>query len=78
MRQNEAILFGSTEFVNGTANGHELFGYCRVKKGNPGTLVIVNFDNVEVTADLTGIEFLPDRGTIQVRSVYSNETIEEG
>lgn len=39
LRQNEAILFGSLEFVNSTAESPELFGYARVKKGNPGTLV---------------------------------------
>ena len=39
LRQNEAILFGSLEFVNSTAETSELFGYARVKKGNPGTLV---------------------------------------
>jgi hypothetical protein len=42
LRQNEAILFGTVEFINGTTNGHDLFGYARVKKGNPGTLVVVN------------------------------------
>jgi alpha-glucosidase len=73
LRQNEAILFGSTEFINGTANGHELFGYVRVKKGNPGTLVVVNFGDTEVTADLTGLKFLPERGTVQVRSVHDPE-----
>ncbi len=39
LRQNEAILFGSLEFVNSTSESPDLFGYARVKKGNPGTLV---------------------------------------
>ena len=73
MRQNEAILFGTTEFINGTTNGHDLFGYVRVKKGNPGTLVVVNFGDTDVTADLTGLKFLPERGTVQVRSVHDPE-----
>jgi len=76
LRQNEAILFGYTEFVNGTTNGHELFGYTRVKKGNPGTLVLVNFSEEEVVADLSGLKYLPERGTVQVRSVHDPE-IEE-
>ncbi len=79
LRQNEAILFGFTEFFNSTTNGHDVFGYARVKKGNPGTLVLVNFGGEDVTADLTIMKYLPDRGTIQVRSVYDPETyIDEG
>jgi hypothetical protein len=45
LRQNEAILFGSLEFVNSTAEAPDLFGYARVKKGNPGTLVRLLFCN---------------------------------
>jgi hypothetical protein len=79
LRQNEAILFGTTEFFNGTANGEDLFGYVRVKKGNPGTLVLVNFEHVEVVADLTAMKYLPDRGMVLARSVYSPETfVDEG
>ncbi len=79
LRLNEAILFGSTEFFNGTTNGHDVFGYVRVKKGNPGTLVLVNFGAEDVTADLTMMKYLPDRGTVQVRSVYNPETyVDEG
>ena len=77
MRQNEAILFGTTEFINGTTNGHELFGYVRVKKGNPGTLVVVNFGAEEVTANMAGLKYLPERGTVQVRSVHDSEAVEE-
>ena len=79
MRLNEAILFGTTEFLNSTAIGHDIFGYARVKKGNPGTLVLVNFGEAEIIADLTGhVKYLPERGTIQVRSVHNNETVDEG
>jgi glycosidase len=74
LRQNEAILFGSTEFFNGTVNGDDLFGYVRVKKGNPGTMVLVNFGSEEEIADLSMMKFLPERGTVQVRSVYDPET----
>ena len=79
LRQNEAILFGSTEFFNGTTFGDDLFGYVRVKKGNPGTLVLVNFESEEVVADLTMMKYLPDRGIVQARSVYNPETfVDEG
>ena len=79
LRQNEAILFGSTEFFNGTINGDDLFGYVRVKKGNPGTIVLVNFGTEEETADLSMMKYLPERGTVQVRSVYNPETyVDEG
>jgi hypothetical protein len=30
-----------------------------------------------VTADLTGIKYLPERGTIQIRSVHDPEAFED-
>jgi hypothetical protein len=41
--------------------------------------VVVNFKDAEVTADLTGLKYLPERGTVQIRSVYNPETfVDEG
>lgn len=77
LRQNEAILFGSIEFINGTGAEENLFGYTRVKKGNPGTLVLVNFGNSEISIKLSEMKYIPERGTVQVRSVYKPEQHDE-
>lgn len=39
LRQNEVILSGSLEFLNFTKQSPDMFGYIRVKKGSPGTMV---------------------------------------
>lgn len=69
LRHNDAILFGSTDFVtNGT-----VFAYSRVKKGNPGYMVAVNFGDEVVETSLTGFPNLPKAGTVYVRSVFDGE-----
>jgi len=102
LRQNEAILFGSLDFVNSTSESPELFGYSRVKKGNPGTLVrsfqifhpvydvksfflyiftfiifikvLVNFGTTDASADLSEMKYIPERGTVLLRSVYNPDS----
>ena len=77
MRIQQSILFGSTDFrVNNT-----VFAFSRIKKGNPGYLVAVNFGDTEVNADVSGLPNLPKEGTVHVRSFHAKkegDTVTDG
>ena len=84
MRAHKSILFGATEAV--VIEGTEVFALNRVKKGNPGFLVLANLgdedaEGLSVKAPEPGeddedkekqpdpISWLPDTGTVHLRSV---------
>ena len=70
LRESDSILYGETSFhVNGS-----FFGYSRVKKGNPGYLVVVNFGDEKLTQDVTKMDLMPGRGTVQIRGSANNQT----
>lgn len=67
LRHTESILYGTTTFMtNGT-----FFGYARVKKGNPGYLVVVNFGQEPIVQDVTGMNLVPERASIEVKGATS-------
>lgn len=69
MRQQKSILYGETTF----RTDGEVFAFTRVRKGNPGYLVAVNFGQEEATADLSGMRFMSESGTVHVRSFNKDE-----
>ena len=71
LRTSDSILYGETGFfINET-----VFAYSRVKKGNPGYLVAVNFDKEKnVTNDVTGMALMPSTGTVQIRDTSNTRT----
>ena len=63
LRYSDSILYGDTKFfVN-----KNVLAYTRVKKGNPGYLVIANFGKENATNDFTGMDLMPGTGTVQIR-----------
>jgi len=70
LRYSDSILYGDTRFFS---NG-SVFAYTRVKKGNPGYLVAVNFGKEEATPDVSGMELVPKTGTVQIRDSANNGT----
>ncbi|XP_040573552.1 maltase A3 [Lepeophtheirus salmonis] len=74
LRMNDAVLLGSFDPV---LEG-DVFGYSRIKKGNPGLVVLVNFGEDNALVDLHERKFFPDYGTISIVSQKgSNLTQEE-
>ena len=70
LRSSDSILYGETNFfTNGT-----FFAYNRVKKGNPGYLVAVNFGVTNVTNDVTNMALVPGTGTVQIRDSSNDGT----
>jgi len=54
LRHQEAILFGEVNNRTAFVREETVFGLTRVKKGNPGYLLLINFDDVEKVVDVTG------------------------
>jgi len=83
LRHQDSILFGEmsaqTLFVI-----DDVFGMVRVKKGNPGYLLLVNFGASDVEVDLTGTEedgtkkvkYVPDAVRLMARSVAGGAEVE--
>jgi glycosidase len=70
LRVSDSILYGDTKFfVN-----KSVLAYTRVKKGNPGYLVIANFGKENATNDFTGMDLMPGTGTVQIRDSANSGT----
>lgn len=52
LRKQDSIKFGSLAILNVS---NQLVAFCRIKKGTPGFLVIVNFHNTSTSIDLSKI-----------------------
>ena len=71
LRQQPSILYGSmdTMVTNGT-----VFAYSRVKKGNPGYVVVVNLQDEAVSGiDISGLAMVPGKGLVEVRSHHDRD-----
>eukprot|EP00096_Caligus_rogercresseyi_P009388 TRINITY_DN3180_c0_g1_i1.p1 TRINITY_DN3180_c0_g1~~TRINITY_DN3180_c0_g1_i1.p1 ORF type:complete len:642 (+),score=181.57 TRINITY_DN3180_c0_g1_i1:259-2184(+) len=64
MRNSDSVLLGSFDPI---LEG-DIFGYSRIKKGNPGYLVVVNFGEAEATLDISARKSFPEYGTVSVVS----------
>merc|ERR1719376_478866 len=61
-RHHDAVLFGETEFKK----EGDVFGFTRIKKGNPGLLVLVNFGDKAVDFDGQIFGQVPEKGNLEV------------
>ena len=68
MRHQESILFGEIS-KNTTFTKGDVFGLTRVKKGNPGYLLLVNFGDSEASVNVTDVKTIPDNVRLMARSV---------
>lgn len=68
MRHQESILFGEIN-QNTTFVIDNVFGLTRVKKGNPGYLLLINFGDTEAEVDVSGAKYIPDGIRLMTRSV---------
>lgn len=48
-----------------------LFSFNRIRKGNPGYLVAVNFGDEAIRANVSSLSNLPASGNVHVRSFHS-------
>ena len=68
MRHHQSVLFGETGFK--TFPEDNVFAFSRVRKGNPGYLVVANLSPEEVTVDLSDMDYLSVTGTVHLRSAH--------
>lgn len=68
LRNQDAILFGELN-TNTTFVKDDIFGMTRVKKGNPGYLLLMNFGERESTVNLEKVQYLPDKISVMEKSV---------
>ena len=70
LRYSDSILYGNTNYFT----NESIFAYTRVKKGNPGYLVAVNFGKTNATNDFTNMDLMPKTGTVQLRDSANTGT----
>eukprot|EP00091_Calanus_sinicus_P021976 TRINITY_DN674_c0_g1_i8.p1 TRINITY_DN674_c0_g1~~TRINITY_DN674_c0_g1_i8.p1 ORF type:complete len:140 (-),score=53.36 TRINITY_DN674_c0_g1_i8:98-517(-) len=83
LRHQEAILFGELDRNSTFVTSETVFGLTRVKKGNPGYLLTINFGTEEKTVDVSGVEKIPASIRVMSRSIIAGdvpgvETVEDG
>jgi len=70
LRYSDSILYGTTNYYTNAS----VFSYTRVKKGNPGYLVAVNFGKNNATHDFSTMPLVPTTGTVQIRDSANDGT----
>merc|ERR1719391_1169278 len=78
MRTGDAVLYGETEFIH----EGDVLGFTRVKKGNPGLIVVVNFGDSEATVDVSKLNNVGGddaKGNLVLRSSerFKEEEVEQ-
>merc|ERR1711915_240087 len=76
LRHQEAILFGHVD-INSTfvVNATDVFGMTRVKKGNPGYILLINFGDTEEVVDVSNTTNIPDNIRVMARSIIPGENL---
>jgi len=86
LRHQEAILFGEVTTNTTFVMEDTVFGLTRVKKGNPGYLLTINFGEEEKTVDISKVKHVPASIRVMSRSLQMggipgvetvNATVEE-
>ncbi len=73
LRHTETVLYGDTYMMANSS----VFALARIKKGNPGYLVVTNFEKDDVTLNLVDIcENMPVRGTLTFKVAGKPEEAE--
>jgi glycosidase len=73
LRHSETILFGATEIVANST----VFAMARVKKGNPGFLLVTNLGPNELNIDLTHMKNMAERGTLTLHTRLGEDNLED-
>merc|ERR1711936_1289561 len=68
LRHQDAILFGEMN-ENSTFVKEDVFGMTRVKKGNPGYILLINFGDVDSTVDVSAVKHIPENIRLMERSI---------
>ena len=68
LRHQESILFGDMVDATFVVDDH-VFGLTRVKKGNPGYLLLINFGVNEMEVDISDVQYVPSAIRLMVKSV---------
>ena len=68
LRHQDSVLFGEMEGSTFVMD-QNVFGLTRVKKGNPGYLLLANFGDEEMELDISGIQYIPSSIRLMVKSV---------
>jgi len=76
MRHQESILFGEMN-QNTTFVIDNVFGLTRVKKGNPGYLLLINFGDTDAEVDVSEAKYVPEGIRLMTRSVGAEAAEEE-
>merc|ERR1712086_653807 len=71
LRHQEAILFGMVDLNSTFVMDETVFGLTRLKKGNPGYLLAINFGDEEKTVDASGVEMV-DASVVETKRFDSN------
>ena len=69
LRHQESILFGDMVDATFVVDGTNVFGLTRVKKGNPGYLLLINFGYEEMEVDISEVQYVPSAIRLMVKSV---------
>jgi len=76
LRHQDAILFGELNTNSTFVKDENVFGLTRVKKGNPGYLLLINFGDTPATVDLSKVEHLSDNIRVMAKTVRPTKTTE--
>jgi len=68
LRHQDSVLFGEMDGATFVKN-QTVFGLTRVKKGNPGYLLLANFGDEEMELDISDLKYIPDNIRLMVKSV---------
>ena len=68
LRHQDSVLFGEMEGAT-FVKDQNVFGLTRVKKGNPGYLLLANFGDEELELDISDVKYIPSSIRLMIKSV---------
>merc|ERR1719278_1583225 len=68
LRHQDSVLFGEMDGATFVKN-QTVFGLTRVKKGNPGYLLLANFGDEEMELDISDVKYIPSAIRLMIKSV---------
>jgi len=73
LRHQEAILFGEVNINTTFVMEDNVLGLTRVKKGNPGYVLAINFGDEEKTVDMSSVKHIPASIRVMSRSIQMGD-----
>ena len=68
LRHQDSVLFGEMDGAT-FVKDQNVFGLTRVKKGNPGYLLLANFGDEEMELNISDVQYIPGNIRLMVKSV---------